>query len=88
VSQADAPARVVGEQVIHNVSRQSGRPRALPIDLRSEMPKEGSSYVVRVHVDVDEDGQISRGDYITMESYPVLTFGHPNLVTVQLHEVE
>jgi uncharacterized lipoprotein YbaY len=88
VSQADAPSRVAGEQVIHNVSRPPGRPRLLPINLRSEMPKERSSYVVRVHVDVDGDGQVSRGDYITMESYPVLTFGHPNWVTVRVHEVE
>ena len=43
---------------------------------------------IRVHIDVDRDGRVSRGDYITMESYPVLTWGHPDRVTVRVREVK
>ena len=38
--------------------------------------------------DVDGDGQVSRGDYITMESYPVLTHGYPHVVIVRLRKVK
>jgi hypothetical protein len=31
----------------------------------------GGSLNVWVHVDVDESGDVSKGDYITMQSYPV-----------------
>ncbi|HYH09563.1 MAG TPA: hypothetical protein VEK11_21120 [Thermoanaerobaculia bacterium] len=31
--------------------------------------------IVFVHVDCDGDGEISKGDYITMQSYPVGTAG-------------
>ena len=30
-----------------------------------------TSAIVWVHVDVDESGDVSKGDYITMRSYPV-----------------
>lgn len=88
VSRADAPSKVVVEQVIRNVSHQAGHSRTLPIDLRGKIPNEEASYVVRVHVDVDGDGQVSRGDYISMESHPVLTFGYPNQVVVRMREVK
>jgi hypothetical protein len=31
---------------------------------------------------------VSRGDYISMESYPVLTFGYPKQVSVRVREVK
>ena len=31
----------------------------------------GSDPIVWVHVDVDDSGEVSKGDYITMQSYPV-----------------
>jgi uncharacterized protein YuzE len=34
-------------------------------------------YAIRVHIDLDRDGKISGVDYINMQSYPVLTRGHP-----------
>ena len=39
-------------------------------------------------VDVDGDGKVSVGDYISMQSYPVLTFGYPREVTIEVKKVE
>ena len=55
--------------------------------LEGTIPDERARYAVRVHVDIDGDGQVSRGDYLNMESYPVLTYGHPSRVTVRVQEV-
>ena len=41
------------------------------------------SPIVFVHVDVDGDGEISTGDYITMQSYPV----HGGAVRVEVKKV-
>jgi uncharacterized lipoprotein YbaY len=86
-SLADAPARVVAEEILRDVSHTAGSSTRLPFALSGVIPDERSRYSVRVHVDVDGDGQVSRGDFITMESYPVLTFGNPDQVTVKVKEL-
>lgn len=88
VSYVDAPSKTVAEQVFPCVSYRAGSQVKLAFDLRGDMPDERASYGVRVHVDVDGDGQVSRGDYISTESHPVLTFGFPNQVVVRVREVE
>jgi hypothetical protein len=49
---------------------------------------EGAGYSVRVHVDLDGDRRVSRGDFISTESHPVLTLGRPDRVTVRVREVK
>jgi hypothetical protein len=44
-------------------------------------------YTVRVHVDLDGDGRVSTGDYLSTASYPVLTSGHPTILTIEVHPV-
>lgn len=87
VSRADAPSHVVAEQVIRQVDYQPGQTVRLAFELHGPIPHEQFRYIVSVHVDVDGDGQLSRGDYITMESYPVLTQGYPRRVSVRLKKV-
>jgi uncharacterized lipoprotein YbaY len=84
---ADGPARTVAEQTIRDVSHSGGPERTIAFALRGEGLDARARYVVRVHVDVDDDGRVSRGDYISTESYPVLTFGHPNRVVVLVRRV-
>jgi uncharacterized lipoprotein YbaY len=86
-SRADAPSHVVAEQTIRHVAYQPGQPGRLAFDLHGPAADEHIRYVVRAHLDVDSDGEVSRGDYISMESYPVLTFGYPRHVTVRLRKV-
>lgn len=88
VGRADAASQVFAEQVMRNVSYTPGRDTQLKISLQGEAPNPQTSYSVSVHIDVDGDGQISRGDYISTQSYPVLTFGAPNRVSVQVQEVK
>lgn len=87
VSRADAPSHIVAEQVIRPVSYQAGLAGRLTFELRVKNLDERARYIVSVHLDVDGDGQVSRGDYITMESYPVLTQGYPHLVSVRLRKI-
>jgi uncharacterized lipoprotein YbaY len=87
VSHADAAATLVAEQVLRGVSHRARRAERLAFQLPGKSPGGQASYSLRVHVDVDGDGQISPGDYITMESYPVLTHGYPSSVSVRVHRV-
>ena len=88
VSRLDAASRLISEAVLHDVSLPGGDKDRLKFDLYGEVPDAKADYNVRVHVDVDGDGQVSRGDYITMESYPVLTWGQPSYVAVRVREVK
>jgi len=87
-SRADAASGIVAEQVIQNVSHQTGAPDKLQISLYGQPPDEKAAYTVSVHIDVDRDKHISQGDYINMQSYPVLTFGHSNYICIVVRQVK
>ncbi len=87
VGRADAPSSVVAEQTRHGVTWQPGEPGQTSFQLEGPAPDKAGQYIISAHLDVDGDGKISRGDYITMESYPVLTRGYPRRVTVHLKRI-
>ena len=86
-SKADAASQIIAEKVVRDFSHKQGGGGGLEFELHGEHPGERADCNVRVHVDVDGDGEVSTGDYITMESYPVLTYGHPRRVSVTVREV-
>lgn len=70
---ADAESVIVTEARAESCQARAGDAIArVQIDVR-----EGSTAhaIVWVHVDVDADGEISKGDFITMQSYPVREAG-------------
>lgn len=87
VSRTDAPSKVITEQLIHDVSYEAGSHAKLEFRLYGQIPDKRASYAIYVYLDLDGDGQVGHGDYISMESYPVLTFGYPDRVSVRLREV-
>lgn len=80
-SLADAPAVPI-KQVNATVNREGSKPVRITMDPGS-LP-EGTT--VWVHLDVDRDGRVSKGDYITVQSYPASISG-PQEMTIQLKRV-
>jgi uncharacterized lipoprotein YbaY len=69
-SHTDAPASIVAEQVLQGVNIVPGAPPlAFTVHGIPENPR--ARYVVRVHADVNGDGKVSKGDYVSTQSYPV-----------------
>jgi uncharacterized lipoprotein YbaY len=87
VSYADAPSRVVAEQVIPDVSHESGTEHTLRFALHGDVPDEKGRYIVTVHVYLQGQGRVPQANYLNVESYPVLTHGYPDQITVRLREV-
>jgi uncharacterized lipoprotein YbaY len=83
-SRADAPSRIVAEQTLSGAALAEGTP--LRFELRGALPG-GGPCNLRVHVDVDGDGQVSPGDYVSMESYPVTTSTAQQDLQVHVHRV-
>jgi hypothetical protein len=69
---ADAPARTVAEYVRRDLAYDPAHdpPPAFRLSTTA-LPPGATTYVVTAHVDLDGDGQVERGDYVTMQSYPV-----------------
>lgn len=88
VSRADAPSRIVAEQIIHPVNWRPGQSTMFTFALSGPAPDGHARYIVSVHLDLNGDGQVSRGDFITMESYPVPTRGNASFITVQLRKIK
>lgn len=87
-SLADAPSAVVAEQIIEHIASSLSKDEKVAFRLEPNSIDERSTYIVSVLVDVDGDGKVSKGDYISMQSYPVLTYGSPTEVTIEVKKVE
>lgn len=82
----DGPSRVVSERLLR-VSEEDRPTDGIPFTLRERSPDPRTSYSVSVHVDITSSGTLDEGDYVSTESYPVLTFGHPDRVTVEVRRI-
>jgi uncharacterized lipoprotein YbaY len=82
-SVADAPALVLHQlrTVVPPAAGSAGLP--VTLELTSPVP-DGAT--VWVHIDTDRDGRVSKGDLITMESYPVRAVASQTL-TVKVKKV-
>ena len=87
-SLVEMPAQVVSERILKDLPAKLVEGRKIPFVLYGPQPIPRERYTVSVHVDMQGDGRIRVGDYINMQSYPVLTFGHPEQVVVRVRQVK
>lgn len=81
-SLADAPARVLGEGRGSIGASDDAALATVDVDVTATADR----MTVWVHVDVDQDGRVSKGDFITMQSHSVPAGAHPS-VTVTVKKV-
>lgn len=86
VTRVDAPAIVIAEQVLQGV-RVGSDVRELGFAIHGDEPEPHAHYVVRVHVDVDNDGKVGVGDYVSTASHPVTLNTFPKAITIPVHLV-
>lgn len=86
-SLADAPALEVACQKIGGIEAKLARREMLRFDLTCDRVDPHASYSVQVHVDQNGDGNIKPGDFVNLESCPVITYGYPETVQVQTNLV-
>lgn len=82
VTFTDRAATVVAEQRISAREIEAGR-GSVRFELGAILDSR-RRYSVSAHADLDGDGVVSAGDQISTESYPVGTFGYPQIVEVIL----
>ena len=83
---ADAVALTVAEQVLRGVDIIPGAP-PIPFTVQGIPENARTRYTVRVHADADGNGAVSRGDYVSTQSYPVQTTGQPAVLRIVIRYV-
>ena len=85
VSRADAKSVTVSTFQIHKLSKHSSTANSIPFELSVDFIPRKVNYSIWAHIDVDRDNQISKGDFITMQSYPIKpqNVHEPFIVTVR-----
>jgi len=71
VTRADAASLTLAEATIADVCVDPGPGRPLRFALAVPALPEQGRQSLSVHVDVDNSGSVTRGDYVTVESFPV-----------------
>ena len=89
VTYADAASEIIASYTRQEVSFDPGNKDSDILIFKLEVSdlNPQDDYAVRAHIDLDRDGKVSRGDYINMQSYPVLTRGHPLEVLILVRQV-
>jgi hypothetical protein len=85
---ADEPAKRVLTAEVQNVGYDATVKNRPTFSLYGVLPRENADYTVRVIVDLDKDGKAGPGDFINSESYPVLTRGWPDTVSIRVKQLQ
>jgi|SRR5215211_8041287 hypothetical protein len=88
ITAADIASEVVADYVERDVAFNPKTAKDLSFAIDGKTPDPRASCVVRVLIDIDGDGEVSRGDFISMQSYPVITLGHPREVSILVRQVK
>ena len=81
------PFDVIPEQIFDSIPQDQILEGSLAFEVNVREPGEGATCAVRVHLDVDRDGVVSVGDYVSTEHIPVLQDADSSLVRVRVSRV-
>jgi uncharacterized lipoprotein YbaY len=87
VSVADRPSAVVSSAEVPVPEPTGGGAVEVSLAVPAARIDERDSYSVFAHLDLDGSGDVSVGDALTTQTYPVLTRGAPDRVEVTLTRI-
>ena len=81
---ADKSALVMAERIFRGISGEQLLGAGVAFELVAQELNPRARYEIEALVDCDGDAELGPGDYINTQSYPVLTWGYPRQVIVQV----
>jgi uncharacterized lipoprotein YbaY len=90
ISLQDAPSKVIRYKTLNNVSYEHNKGNGIDFSINGSVPDIERIYNIRVEIDVNNNGIIDKGDYISTKLYslsPKLNIGYNNLV-INMEKIE
>jgi uncharacterized lipoprotein YbaY len=87
VSRADAASSTIAEYRIARLPEGTKTSETISFEIEAEVPDPRASLILAAHLDMDGNEQVSVGDYITMESFPVSPKALSDKYTIKLRRV-
>lgn len=87
ISKQDASSETKSKADYPNVNLSTLQNSILPFSMEVPVDDDKLHLVVRVHVDVDKDNDVSRGDFVTTSMFSVLTRGNPDKIDVLVKKI-
>jgi len=87
MSKADAPSVVIGEHRLKQVSLSPGKRVPFVIQIPAELVDERHLYSIRAHVDRSGSGEVKKEDFISTQTYPVLSRGYGTSAIIKVRRV-
>lgn len=88
VSLADAPSALMGQTTLEYVSRNNITDSDIPFEISYGTLQENHTYSLSAHLDVDGDGAISAGDYLSTQHVDVPYSGVESVIEVPVELIE
>lgn len=85
ISRADASSISIAEQRQYRVILRAGAVLPFTVQVPADQLNPRNLYSVRVHIDVTGSGEVEVGDLVTTQTFPVLTRGYPQTVSIPVH---
>ena len=86
-SYADAPATVLAAEVFTDIAADANQGKPLPFSLYGPAPNPRISCTVSAHVALQGSDRVQPGDYRNTQSYPVITYGYPDRVSIRVERI-
>lgn len=81
----DAPSKTIAKQVIKDIKYVPAK--KIEFSIKGKIEDERGTYVISVHIDVDGDGKVSVGDYITTGYNQVSSVGKTKGLSIKVQRV-
>lgn len=91
VSLMDVPSKILFKKTMSNISYDKNSNENginFFIDINKINFRSTNNYSIFVHIDLNNDGKVNAGDYVSFQNNPVLTYGHSNTVTIKVQRID
>jgi uncharacterized lipoprotein YbaY len=87
-SEADTSSKILSEQKLENVSfNPDVDQHVIRFNISIPTIEKNRMYTVSVHIDINGNGKLDKGDYINMESFPLPLQDSKNKLVVKVKQI-
>jgi|GEM_PF-2526622 Trm5-related predicted tRNA methylase len=88
ITYQDTSSNIIKTMKLSNVTLEPGDERFLDFNLNENIEDDKKMFIISVHVDMNRNGVIDSGDYITTKYYTIQPNINPNYIVVEVTRID